>query len=282
MSSMGNDRMNIDRAVALAIFLLLVIPAASLQAQPQAQSTSAQDPPTDEVTPEDVKRFLDPTILTSGLDYSFEFQALPLGDLLVHNFSLFWAVNQSHLFFGDIPVLRSSSRGADSEVGVGDISFGYGTVVYQDLQRRLTSSVLSLEITTPSGDEQRQLGTGSWLIAPAGAIVLNPTYRFPLYIFFRYLHSLGGNPRSGDESIPKIRSFELSVQTIHILSKGFWLAFEPALILDPNSHLFSLSAGFGRALNRHFAVSATYVEHLTGEESFRRVFSVTLSWLAGG
>ena len=101
------------------------------------------------VTPADVKRFLDPTILTSGVRYDFGYTDQPEGSSQAHVFSLDVSPTAQHVFFTDIPLTRSSVTG-ETQAGISDISVGYGFVPYENLERRFTTTIVPpLYETTP-------------------------------------------------------------------------------------------------------------------------------------
>ncbi len=99
---------------------------------------------------------------------------------------------------------------------------------------------------------------------------------FPVYIIGRYTHSLG------DEGL-RVRSFELVIQTIHILPKGFFLAFIPTFVLnlEQDFNIFSIGLGAGWALNRRLSLQGGYVQHVAGEKTFSRGFTLGIMYLWG-
>ena len=134
-----------------------------------AQVAVAQQPaPADEdqtVTPADVKRFLDPTLLTSGIRYDFGYIDQPDGTTYGHTFSLDLALGPQHLLFADIPVMRTTTPGA-TEAGIGDVSFGYVFVPYQNLERRFTTVAFRVDAAIPAGAAATRRG---WALALAHA-----------------------------------------------------------------------------------------------------------------
>ena len=70
----------------------------------------------------------------------------------------------------------------------------------------------------------------TWILAPGGALAFNPTDRFPAFVVGRYLHSvegLGGDNREeevAERPDLRVRSAELTLQTVHILPKGFFVS----------------------------------------------------------
>ena len=239
----------------------------------------------DEVTVEEVKQFLDPTVMMPSFDYSFAANLLP-GDaeLYAHRASGFWAFNHWTGVSLDVPFRNLSAPGAGADSGIGDVQLGWGAITHEDLESRFTTSIVSFDVLAPTGDPKRGTGFGTWVLAPGGALAFNPTDRFPIYVVGRYLHSLGslgGEDSDGDPL--RVRTVELSVQTVHILPRGFFLSAIPSFGLNLNQdfHFFSLGVGAGRAITRNVAFSAGYVNHVAGTKSFNQVLSLQLSFVFG-
>ena len=240
-----------------------------------------------EVTVDDVKRFLDPTLMISRLDYNFQANFLPDDvRLLTNQFRPFYAANNSNAFWARIPIHDFSIPNGEGPVGIGDVTLGWGVVLHEDLSRRLTAVAGIFELLLPTGDPAKGTGFDTYILAPGGGIALNPTDKFPIYVIGRYLHSLGGASSQGngvDDDADRIRSFKLDIETYHILPKGIFLAVLPSFLFNFNQDFnrFSLGAGVGRALNRRLAVKAGYVQHVAGRETFSRGFTVGLTYLWG-
>ena len=244
----------------------------------------------EEVTAEDVKRFLDPTRMISSVDYNFRANFLPADfRLFSHKVSSSWAINHWTAFWAEVPFLHSSGLTTDLPSGVGDVLVGWGAVTHEDLSSRITGSAVWLEASAPTGSAEKGTGVGAWLLAPGGGIALNPTDKFPIYIFGRYLHSLGAlggpgsDPGPNSETDVRVRSIQLNFQTVHIFPKGFFVSALPRFTfnLEQAFNLFALGVGVGRALNKNLAISGGYVHHLAGEETFNQAFSIRLSFLFG-
>jgi len=228
--------------------------------------------PAPEVTTGDVKRFLDPTTIVTGFDYTFSFNALENADLYRHLFGPGWALNESQIFFVDVPLQSLVPDQGPSKTGIGDTSIGWGYVPYENLSSRFTSLILVAEMRAPTGDAATGFGTGGWVAAPAVRLAFNPTDRFPVFFTVGYLHSLQDEKtqaRDG-ETVLKLRTWELALTTVHILPKGFFLSLEPSLLLDEDLEVFSVVVGAGRALTRHFAFSLGYAQFVAGDRTFSR------------
>lgn len=104
---------------------------------------------------------------------------------------------------------------------------------------------------------------------------MNPTDLFPVYIRGRYMHSIGGS-----EGEP-VRALEISVETAHILPKGFYVSAIPRFFFDfaQDRNFLSFGLGVGRALTRNFGWGAAYVHYVAGAKTFSQGFSFGLSYI---
>jgi hypothetical protein len=256
-----------------------MVGVAILAASCLASDGAAQSEP--EVTVGDVKRFLDPTTIVTGLDYTFSFNSLPDARLYRHLFGPGWALNESQILYVDVPIQRLVPEQGPSRTGIGDTAIGWGYVPYEDLSSRLTSLILVAEVRAPTGDAGVGLGTGGWVLSPAVRIALNPTDRFPLYFTLGYLHSLEDEKteEQDGETVLQLRSWEFALTTVHIMPKGFFLSLEPSLLVDRDLEAFSIVVGGGRALTRHFAFSLGYAQFAAGDRTFNRAGVLGLQYV---
>ena len=237
----------------------------------------------------EVKRFLDPTRMINRLEYTFQANFLPNDvKLFTNRLRPWYAINHSSAVWVRVPIHDFSIPNQDFPVGIGDIDIGGGFMIHEDLSRRLTGIAAAAEIRLPTGDASKGTGLGTYIIAPAALLALNPTDKFPVYIVGRYLHSLGslGGSDAGDETQndpEHIRSIELNIQTFHILPKGVFLAVFPTFVFNLNQdfNIFSLGVGAGRALNRRLLIQGGYVQHIAGRETFNRGLQIGITYLWG-
>ena len=231
-----------------------------------------------DVSPEDVKRFIDPTRLVNSFAYTFKASFLPLDvELYNHTVRPLWALSHWTAVWAEVPYTHLSIPGQPVPSGIGDVVLGWGAILHEDLERRLTTSVGGLEVLVPTGNAELSTGSGRWVLAPRGALALNPTDLFPVYIRGKYSHSIGGSDGQ------RVRTLELSVETAHILPKGFYISAIPTFFFDfgQDVNFFSLGVGGGRALTRNVAWGAAYVQHVVGATTFSRGFSFGLNFIWG-
>ena len=243
-----------------------------------------------EVTPDEVKRFLDPIVMIHSFDFTFNANFLG-GETRLDTATLspFWALSGRQAVWAEVPFLGYSLPGTSGPNGIEDVTVGWGALLHEDLGSRFTTSAVIVEAVAPTGSIEEGTGFGTWVLAPGGALVFNPTDVFPVYVVGRYLHSLaapGGEERVatvGTQPSLRVRSVELGVATVHILPKGFYVSATPNVVLnyDQDFNFFSLAIGGGRALSRNFALQGLYVQHLAGEKTFGRSASISLQFAFG-
>jgi hypothetical protein len=233
----------------------------------------------DEVTVEDVKRFLDPTVMISRVEYRFQANHLRNDfDVYTHLLRPWYAIDGVSAAWVRLPFATISPPTGDSRSAISDITFGYGRMLHENLERRLTASAFSVELTTPTGDVDKGTSADAWIGRINGAIMANPTDLFSLFVIGRYSHSFDSIVGGGD-----LRTAQLEVQAFRVFPKSYFLALTPTLSydFDLDVEVFSFVFGGGKALTRRFALAAGYVEHISGQRSFNRGFTIGLNYLYG-
>ena len=242
----------------------------------------------EDVSTEDVKRFLDPTVMNDVLEYRFQANFLTQDNrLFSHRPYVGYSFNYWSAAWVEVPIWDFSIPGTNAPSGISDTLIGVGFIPYKNLSKRLTAAAFWLEALAPTGNAQKGTGFGTWVLSPGGGIAVNPSNKFPIYLTGRYLHSVKpiGGDESGDLSVPpaKVRSIELDIETIHILPKGFFVSAQPRFLFDLNKDfkVFSLGAGLGRALNRRLMVFGGYVHFVAGKKTFNQALVLGLSFIWG-
>jgi len=236
----------------------------------------------EKVTVKEVQRFLDPTRMINRIEYSFLTSYLPSdAKLFTHTLRPWIAVNNRHAITIRVPYSHFSIPDADGPSGFGDVSAGWGFILREKLNSRLTTLAGNIGLLLPTGDFDKGTGFDTWGLSPALLLASNPTDLFPVNIIVRYKHSLGS--KGGSESAGlRVRLMEITLQTFHILPRGFYLAFLPSYVwdLEQGFDVFSLGFGIGRALNRQLAFDIGYIQHISGKETFNRgvQFGLKILW----
>jgi len=240
----------------------------------------------EDVAPEDVKKFLDPTVMNNVLEYRFQANFLPQDTRLYsHRPYIGYALNYWSAVWAEVPIWDFSIPGVDAPSGISDTLIGWGCIPYKDLSKRFTGFAFWLEALAPTGSADKGTGFGTWVLAPGAGVALNPTDRFPIYISGRYLHSLKplGGVAEKPENPDLVRSIELNIETLHIFPKGFFVGALPSFTFNLNQdfNLFTLGVGAGRALNRRLMVTGGYVHYVAGKRTFNQAFVVGISFVWG-
>jgi hypothetical protein len=240
----------------------------------------------EDVAPDDVKKFIDPTVMNDVLEYRFQANFFPNGaKLYSHRPYIGYSLNYWSAVWAEIPIWDFSVPGADAPSGISDTLIGWGCVPYKDLSKRITGFAFWLEALAPTGNADKGTGFGTWVLAPGAGVALNPTDRFPIYISGRYLHSLKplGGVAENPEEPDLVRSIELNIETLHIFPKGFFVAALPSFTFDLNQDFnhFSLGVGGGRALNRRLLVTGGYVHYVAGRRTFNQAIVLGISFIWG-
>ena len=236
----------------------------------------------EQVTVKQVRRFLDPTRMINRLEYSFLANWLPQ-DIkgYTHTLRPWIALGNRHAVSVRIPYSHFSIPDTDGPSGFGDVRFSWGFIIREKLRSRVTTLAGGLGLLLPTGDHAKGTGFDTWVVSPAVLLATNPTNLFPVNLIVRYRHSLGAKGGSETAGL-QVSLMEISLQTFHILPRGFYLAFLPSYIwdLEQEFDVFSFGLGIGRALNRQLAFDIAYVEHIFGQETFIRgvQFGLKILW----
>jgi len=247
-----------------------------------ADSATAESDPNrekkfiEELSLDEVKRFLDPTLMVSRFEYKFQANYLANDiELYTNRLRPWYAINHNNAVWLDLPYLSYSIPNGSGQSGVGDIKAGWGIMLHENLKRRLTGVAMAVEVIIPTGDPAKLTGRDTYAASVGCLLATNPTDLFPVYLVGWYRQTVGREI--------KIQVAELTLQTFHLLPRGFFLAFIPTLVIDLNAdfEVFSFGLGAGRALNRRFSLQAAYVQRIAGRETFNQGFTIGLNYLFG-
>jgi hypothetical protein len=174
----------------------------------------------------------------------------------------------------------------DSETGLGDIRLRYFHRAYAaaDPTDRLQNVVLSLDVFAPTGDSDRGLGLGTWLIAPTVILNVPLSERWSLFPLAQVKLSTGKttgrsspfppgkNPTPGRETEDYIQAFQVEAYFTYSAAGGLWflndtnnewvLLPEPGEDNNEMSHKGQVGQMFGR-----WGLGAETTVFLAGEKS---------------
>jgi hypothetical protein len=218
-------------------------------------------------------------VMMSRFEYRFQANHLRNDfDVYTHMLRPWYAINSVSAAWVRLPFATISPPTGSSRSAISDISFGYGRMTHENLERRLTASAFSLEFTAPTGDVEKGTSLDAWIGRLNAALMTNPTDLFSLILIGRYGHSFDEVVGGGN-----LRTLQFEAQAFRILPGSFFLALTPTLSydFDADVEVFSFVVGGGRAMTRRFAIIAGYVEHISGQQSFNRGFTIGLNYFFG-
>lgn len=146
----------------------------------------------------------------------------------------------------ELPFGRLDNEDGTSETGLGDIRLRYFQRVYQaeDKDAALQNMVFSLDAFVPTGDSDKGLGTGTFLLAPTVIFNLPLSERWVVFPAPKVKFSTGKtqsrssafppgkNPTPGRESEEYIWALELEAYFTYMSPKGWWIYFDPIIEWD--------------------------------------------------
>ncbi len=187
------------------------------------QDVSAQD----EVDEIDASK---PTNFYNTLDNSLEFSQRPNANVFGYRGNLTFALSESHLLLAEVPLLYND---ATKHFGLGDLRARYFWLPYKNYDKFFGAFGPSLDVFAPTGNVDKGIGTGSWVISPGltlGLMVADWIQVFPI-VSYQYVS------KSKTDLIPedqKMDAHGLSIQAIVpiILSDEFFISVTPIYRLN--------------------------------------------------
>ncbi len=183
------------------------------------QETSAQDA----VEEIDASK---PTNFYSSLDNSLEYSN---ANVYGYRGNLTFALSESHLLLAEVPLLYNEKT---EYFGIGDLRARYFFLPYKNYDKLFGAFGPSLDVFVPTGNVDKGIGTGSWVISPGITIGLVADWIqvFPI-ISYQYVS------KSSTKLIPEDQKKEahgLSMQAIVpiIISDKFFISVTPVYRLN--------------------------------------------------
>ena len=136
----------------------------------------------------------DPTNVAFHVMFEWEWQHLNQnqGNLLAFKISPFIPVElaqQKFLFNFEVPVPQYAGlTGVNHSSGIGDTRLKFFWLISTGGEK-VRAVVPSFDAIAPTGDEDRGLGGGQWILMPNMVFALQPTKNWSMYPFFRYVHA---------------------------------------------------------------------------------------------
>jgi hypothetical protein len=136
----------------------------------------------------------DPTQISPHLVTEFEWTKLADGDgdTVLVKWSPWIPLTEKSLFTIDVPLpTYSGTEILGNHTGIGDIRMRY-FYLFKTQSDLITAIAPSIDAIAPTGDVDKGLGGGQWLIMPNIVTAISPAKNWNNFVFLRYVHSEGG------------------------------------------------------------------------------------------
>jgi hypothetical protein len=194
-----------------------------------------------------------------------------------------YGIAKKNLLSVSIPVVHTIYNadygGLENTTGIGDIRFGFSTVLYQPKKARTVEKVTGvLEVTAPTGDPVAGRGAGAWLYKPGFIVGMRLDNDVTFYPEVRFqLSSSKANSRGGTDGLPdpqdpdrdeKLQNFSLNLPvTFEMIRWNGWLTLNMPFsysFYESNYFLF-LKTDFGKNISEKSAVSLQITKFIAGQ-----------------
>jgi hypothetical protein len=228
----------------------------------------------------------------SAVDLRYNFDDFPRGNTMSLSPGVQWGFSAEDFFYVEVPYLIADWDDAGPKAGFGDVLLEYQRVLtldgLDDEDTPISGLIASLDLTAPTGDEQRNIGEGAWVILPALTGLFQIGEDTTIAPTIAYLHSFGpvrerslsvGAAR-GEAIKANARLLLVAPNLIHNIGDKGWLLFSPDYTydFDSNASTWDLRAGFGIQFTEDTGVNLQYSQHLGGEVLLNRSLSVIFSY----
>ena len=171
-----------------------------------------------------------PTNFYSSLDNSVEYSQRPNANVYGYRGNLTFALSESHLLLAEVPLLYNEET---KHFGIGDLRARYFFLPYKNYDKLFGAFGPSLDVFVPTGNVDKGIGTGSWVISPGitiGLMVADWIQVFPI-ISYQYVSKSSTNLIPEDQ---KMEAHGLSIQAIVpiIISDDFFISVTPIYRLN--------------------------------------------------
>jgi hypothetical protein len=242
----------------------------------------------------------DPTQVTFHLMQEFEWNKLSesQGDTVAYKLSPFIPLmigEQSFLANIEVPLTYSGTDVLGHYTGMGDTRMKLFWLIgtESDFVRAV---VPSFDAIAPTGDSDKGLGGGSWILMPNMVFALQLAENLSIYPFFRYVHSDGPRPfllpdsgipvppggEAGDVSA-KTRGFNMEVMMVFGLQNAVmdWISITPDYFQNftgDQGHTFQMKYDSGVALSEELFLIFKLWHPVSGDVASDFTLGLSLDW----
>jgi hypothetical protein len=188
----------------------------------------------------------DVTEAASHIELMPEYNKLTDGDanLVRLVYDLDWA-NGKYSVTGELPVGQLNLDSGTEETGIGDIRTRFFWKFYDSPNSRLENMVFNLDVFLPTGDSDKGLGQGTFVIVPSVIFAFPINENFTIYPIPKYKFSTGKtegsasafppgkSPIPGRESEEFINAFEIEMSFVYeFKNHSAWMFLAPIYQVD--------------------------------------------------
>lgn len=216
----------------------------------------------------------------------------------VSPFIPFEIFEQSLLFNFEVPLTHAGTDVLGDFTGLGDTRLKLFWLIGTE-NEVLRAIVPSFDAIAPTGDEDKGLGGGSWVLMPNMVFALQMAENLSIYPFFRYVHS--DAPRSfliPDSGIPvppggdvsdspsNTRAFNMEVMMSFNLQDAVmdWISVTPDYFQNftgDRGHTFQMKYDTGVALTDSLFLITKFWHPVSGDVANDFTFGFALDWYPG-
>lgn len=168
------------------------------------------------------------------------------------------------LLQAEIPIMGAKLDGQEkAAAGVGDIRLRYFGLPRKDDSKLLSVFGASIDVIMPTGNSEKNLGSGRWILSPGVGFGFNPTESGVLKVFpiFSYMYF------SKEEGVA---SHGLRAETIAVITlpKNMWLQIWPEygrIAKGNHAAWFSTRFLFGKMLTERTAMTVEYLREFIND-----------------
>lgn len=238
-----------------------------------------------------------PTNFYSYVELTPEWQKYDGGSVYSLRIMPTLAISQNHLLQAEIPISMTDFDGVDSETGFGDIRLRYFWLPYIKPDDKMTHIGGTLDVFLPVGDEDKGLGTGSWMVVPGILFGFQPTKSLSLFPIISYQYiakdanvTAGGAqpgaalppgpaPAGTDNEV----SHGVSVEVITVINLpwGHYIQLIPKysrIFEGATSTSFNVRAAYGGMFNAKLGWSVQFLHEFVNRDAMQNDVRISLSY----
>ncbi len=195
-----------------------------------------------QTTSKDETNPTDPTNIQFQITTGLEWTNLDddLGDTYTFNVDSWIPLSKQDLFSVDVNLSMSNIQGEPTFVGLGDTRIRYFHLIPVQNAGILQAVAPSLDMFIPTGDENKGLGGGSWIIAPNVIFALKFNDNITAYPLIRFVQSfsaveaqfvpdLGIPTEGGKNKETDVTGINIELPTTFQFAEAWWFTVSPNL-----------------------------------------------------